>query len=401
VEAGSGGPLLRNGRFMRLWIGQGVSFVGDAVSAVALVILVIQITGSAVAVGGVLLLRLLPTLASPLVGVLADRMDRRFVVVACDLLRAALAVALIFVQDLASLYVVAFLMGTATTFFNPTIRAAFPSVVGGGDLTRANALISGTFSVSVTVGPALGGLLVAIVGVDAAFALDAATFLVSAAFLSRVALPRPPRAEGVGFFREMAEGFRYLSGAPVALGLVVGAFLTVLTANVTVPAEAFLARETFGAGDLGYGLLVSVWGGGMVIGSALMAALGDRAGRISAYFAAVFLTAIGLAATGLAPTFAVALAVLLVAGLANGVDNVVMDTVLQKRVPEALLGRVFAARFLAFSLGEGLAYAAGGLLVEAAGPRNTYLLAGIATAAAGLVVLLVVLLVPTRSKISE
>jgi MFS family permease len=381
---------LANKRFLKLWAGQGISFVGDAVSAVALVILVVQVTGSAPAVGGVLVLRLLPTLASPLVGVLADRLDRRVVLVACDLLRAALAVALIFTENLYALYAIAFLMGTATTFFNPTIRAAFPGVVGDGDLTRANALVSGTFSTAIAVGPALGGLLVATVGVDVAFALDAATFLVSAAFLALIPLPAPTREEESGFLRDLGEGFGYLVGAPVALGLVTGAFLTVLTANVTVPAEAFLARETFGAGDAGYGLLVSAWGGGMVLGSALMAGLGDRAGRLTFYFVAVFLTALTLAGTGLAPTFVVALAVLVVAGLANGVDNVVADTILQKRVPDALLGRVFAARFLAFSVGEGLAYAAGGLLVGAVGPRYTYVLGGAGTAVAGLLVLLIV-----------
>src|SRR5919107_6223683 len=91
-------------------------------------------------------------------------------------------------------------MGLARTVFNPTVRAAFPSVVGGGDLTRANALIVGTFSVSETAGPALGGLLVATVGVDAAFLLDAATYLISAALLSLIPLPRPAReAEDAGF----------------------------------------------------------------------------------------------------------------------------------------------------------------------------------------------------------
>jgi Transmembrane secretion effector len=93
-------------------------------------------------------------------------------------------------------------MGLARTVFNPTVRAAFPSVVGGGDLTRANALISGTFSTSIMVGPALGGLLVA----------------------------------------------------------SVGAFLTILTINATVPAEVFLGKESVGAEDAGYGLLVSFWG---------------------------------------------------------------------------------------------------------------------------------------------
>src|ERR671919_8697 len=168
--------LLRNARFLRLWICQGTSFVGDAVSMVALVVLVVQITGSASAVGGALVARLLPTLASPLAGVLADRVDRRIVLVTSDIARAVLVLGLVFARDLSTIYVLVFLMGLARTVFNPTVRAAFPSVVGEGDLTRANALISGTFSVSYAVGPALGGLLVAATGVNAAFALDCATY---------------------------------------------------------------------------------------------------------------------------------------------------------------------------------------------------------------------------------
>src|SRR5215204_1861784 len=166
---GSGDSLLGNVWFLRLWVGQGISFVGDAVSMVALVVLIVQITGSATAVGGALVARLLPTLASPLAGVLADRLDRRAVLIASDLARAVLVLGLVFATNLATIYVLVFLLGFARTLFNPTVRAAFPSVVGGGDLTRANALISGTFSTSIMVGPALGGLLVASIGVDAAF----------------------------------------------------------------------------------------------------------------------------------------------------------------------------------------------------------------------------------------
>src|SRR3712207_1434676 len=129
--------LLRNGRFLRLWVGQGTSFVGDAVSMVALVVLVVEITGSASAVGGALVARLLPTIASPLAGVLADRVDRRIVLVASDLARAVLVLGLVFARDLVTIYVLVFLMGLARTVFNPTVRAAFPSVVGGGDLTRS------------------------------------------------------------------------------------------------------------------------------------------------------------------------------------------------------------------------------------------------------------------------
>lgn len=387
---GAGGSLLKNTRFRRLWIGQGLSFVGDFVSTVALVLLVVDVSGSASAVGGVLVARLLPTLASPLVGVLADRLDRRAVLVAADLVRAVLVLGLIFARDLPTIYALAFLLGAARTVFNPTVRAAFPAVVGDGDLTRANAIISGTFSFSVMAGPALGGVLVASVGVEVAFLLDALTFLVSAALLSTIPLPAPER-DGTeeGFSEELRAGFGYLAGARVPLAIVAGAFLATLTANAAIPAEAFLAKDTFGAGDVGYGLLASLWGGGMVLGSALTVVLGGRINLLSLYFASIFATALAFVGVGLSPTFALALGAIAVAGIANGVDNVATDTVLQKRVPDAFLGRVFAARFLTFSVGEALAYPLGGLIVDAAGPRSTYLLAGIATAASGVLVLLI------------
>src|SRR5919199_2745035 len=101
--------LLKNARFLRLWIGQGTSFLGDAVSMIALVVLVVQVTGSASAVGGALVARLLPTLASPLAGVLADRLDRRVVLVVSDLIRAALILGLVFARDLAVIYGLVFL----------------------------------------------------------------------------------------------------------------------------------------------------------------------------------------------------------------------------------------------------------------------------------------------------
>jgi MFS family permease len=394
---GTGDSLLKNVRFMQLWVGQGISFVGDAVSMVALVVLVVQITGSASAVGGALVARLLPTLASPLAGVLADRLDRRVVLVTSDLVRAVLVLGMVFARDLVVLYALAFLMGLARTFFNPTIRAAFPSVVGEGDLTRANSLISGTFSTSITAGPALGGLLVASSGVSAAFLLDAVTYLVSAAFLSRIPLPRPQRDSREGFVQELRTGLSYLAGASVPLAIVVGAFLTILATDIATPAQVFLAKETFGTGDVGYGLLVSLWGVGMVAGSALTAVLGDRVNLIPLYFFGIFVWALALAGTGLSPTFIIALGALTLAGVSNGIDNVATDTILQKQVPDVLLGRVFSIRFLTYSVGEALAYPTGGLIMDAIGPRSTYLLAGVATATAGLFILFFLAVASTKN----
>jgi MFS family permease len=182
-------------------------------------------------------------------------------------------------------------------------------------------------------------------------------------------------------------GFAYLGRARVPMALVMGAFLLNFTTDLTVPAEAFLARETFGAGSVGYGLLVSVWGGGMIVGSALAAVLENRLNLIIIYLVSIFIWGLALVGTGLAPAFVIALGALAVAGVSNGVDNVATDTVLQRRVPDIFLGRVFSVRFLGYTVGEALAYQVGELTMDATGPRFVYLVAGVATAAAGLLIL--------------
>lgn len=382
---------------MRLWVGQGISFVGDAISLVALIVLVVDITGSAASVGGVLVARLLPTLFSPLAGVLADRLrDRRRLLVGVDIARAGIIFCVIFTESVPVIYFLVFLLGSCQTLFNPTIRSAFPSVVGDGDLTRANALISGTFSFSVAAGPAVAGLLIAFVGVDMAFFIDATTFLVSAAFLAFVPMPseRGEDDEDEGFVRELRVGLSYLRHARLPLALVVGGFLLILAENSTVPAEIFLARETFGAGDTGYGVLVACWGMGMIIGSAVMAWLGDRANLVLFYFVSIFLAAAAHVGTGFAPLFVIALAALTIAGVCNGMDNVATDALLQKRVPGKYLGRVYSVMFLGRSGGEVAALAIGGFVVDAIGPQDTYLLAATALAAFGLFILFLISTAP-------
>ncbi|WP_273846527.1 MFS transporter [Rubrobacter calidifluminis] len=377
----SGGSLFRNQGFVRLWVGQAISFLGDAISMVALVVLAAGLGGRASAVGGILVARLLPTLAGPFVGVLADRLDRKAILVGSDLARAALTLGIIFTRDIFTLYVLVFLIGLAKTFFNPTIRAAFPSVVAGGNLTRANSIISSTFSTSISVGPALGGFLVATAGLDVAFALDAVSFLISAIFLALVPFSRPEHAEDSGFFEEFRSGVGYLLLSRVPLAVVVGASLIVFTTDLVTPAEIFLARH-FGAGTEGYGVLMSLYGVGMVAGSALMATVAERVRLLPVYLVALLGYAVALCGAGLSPLFTLALAAITLAGISNGVDNVTCDTILQTSVPENFLGRVFSVRFLGFGIGEAVAYPLGGLLTDATGPSHTYLIAGIATALA-------------------
>jgi sugar phosphate permease len=124
--------------------------------------------------------------------------------------------------------------------------------------------------------------------------------------------------------------------------------------------------------------------------------LGDRVNLMLFYLLSIFAGALALIGAGLSPVFVLALGALMTEGVFTGIDNVTTDTILQKRVPDALLGRVFSVRFLSYSAGEALAYPIGGLVVDAIGPRSTYVLAGIATAAAGLIVVLFLAFAPDR-----
>lgn len=389
--------IFANTRFLRLWTAQSASLVGDAVSMIALVVLMAQLTGGALAVGTILLVRLAPALASPLIGVLADRLDRRTVLVAGALTQALLMLLVAFVRDLVLLHALAFLLGAARAFYDPTLRASVPSVVGRENLVRANSLLSGTFSASIMLGPVIGGVLVGTLGVGGAFLFDAATFLVSAALLAQVPLPRSredaDRTQDEGnLWRNLKIGFGFLSGALVPLAVLIGAVLNNFAVTATAPADVFLARDVFGAGDAGYGLLVSVFGTGMLGGATLTGLLGNRVNLFLLYFGSLFAFALALAALGLAPAFLVALLLVGVAGLTGGVDDVASETILQQRVPDNFLGYVFSLRYMGFSAAESLAYPVGGLLVDTLDTRQTYIVLGCVSASTALLVLTMVLI---------
>ena len=237
------------------------------------------------------------------------------------------------------------------------------------------------------VGPALGGLLVATVGVDVAFVVDAATYLVSAVLLSlppchgRRGRKRKPVRRGPA-----GPGSATSSAARIPLAIVVGAFLTILTINMTVPAEVFLAKETFDAGDAGYGLLVSLYGGGMVLGSAMMVVLGDRVRLVLMYFLSIF-AGPGAGRNGpvtrLRPR----------ARCADGRGCRHRHRERRDRYnptkagARSLPGTCILHEVPGYSVGEAFAYGVGGAIVDASGARFTYILAGVATAAAGLIIL--------------
>lgn len=214
------GRLLRENRnFRLLWFGQIVSQLGDWFNAVAVYALILDLTGSATAVALMMVVQQLPSsIVGPFAGVVIDRLDRRHVMVAADVIRGVLVLGLLLVGDASQIwiaYVVIALAVSATAFFEPSRSAILPLVASRDELMPANSLASATWSVMLAVGAAAGGAVTALAGREAAFLINSGSFFASAVFISRIRLVRSPagpptttRPEPGG--RGFVDGLRYL-----------------------------------------------------------------------------------------------------------------------------------------------------------------------------------------------
>ena len=177
----------QNAGFRSLVIANAISQIGDWFDIVALIALLYAMTGKAQSVAFVLVTRWLPFfVAGPVAGVVADRMSRRSIMIVCDLLRAALVLAFLLVRnpgDVWIAYLVVILHSTASAFFEPAQSASIPSLVPPSDVYAATAMDNSLWSVSLAIGAVLGGLALRWAGRDAAFCIDAISFLGSAWFL--------------------------------------------------------------------------------------------------------------------------------------------------------------------------------------------------------------------------
>ncbi|NJM06639.1 MFS transporter [Candidatus Gracilibacteria bacterium] len=183
--------LLRSNKpFRRLWYGQIVSQLGDWFASIALFTVLLKLTGSGQAIGLLLVAEFLPgALVGPFAGVIVDRLPRKLVLIATDIGRALLVLGLLFVQgadQIWVIYLVVALKVMMTAFFEPARSALIPSLCRREELVAANAIAGATWSAMLAIGAALGGLVVGTLGIQAAFLIDAATFLLSAVLIATV-----------------------------------------------------------------------------------------------------------------------------------------------------------------------------------------------------------------------
>jgi MFS family permease len=379
-------PLSRNRDFRLLAVSQGISSVGDLVGVTALPLLVLQLTGSAVALGVVLAIQALTDFAFGLfAGALADRGDRKRMMVGADVGRAVLT-AHIPVSAIAGGPTMAIIVAVAAplSVFRSLFRAGYisslPNLVGRSHLARANGLLESIYSSSVIIGPVIAGFLSAAIGPGPTLAIDAASFGVSAIglFLMTTDLHAPLDRPRSHILADVREGIAFVVRHPVLRSAVLLFGLYSAVVAPLIVAIAVRITLDLGQSEEVFGIVVASFGFGAVAGALVVARLGRRANVVLVLLGGIAFT--GLTILGLAAFDAVAAMVLftLLGGLSETLVSVTYVTLRTAVSPDALLGRIGSTARV-FSLGvQPIGLLAGGLLIDSIGGTSTIAVIGVA-----------------------
>ena len=395
--------LRSNADFRNLFIGQLVSQTGDWFNSVALFTLLLSLTGSGEAVGYILIIKLLPSFfAGPLAGVVADRFNRKTIMIVADIVRGVLVLGFLFVQrpeQVWLVYAIAGLEVVVSTFFEPAKSASIPNIVTRDELVSANALSAALWSVTLALGAALGGVVTDAFGRNTAFVVDAMTFFVSAGFIARVRLrqsPKPVRttrlsvADATGL-TDFIEGARYLRENPLVMAILLVKSGWGLGGGVLLLLTVY-GKQIFPIGQDGaasIGLLYASRGLGALVGPMIAGVITSGSPRTmrQAISVAFFLSTAFYLLFAHSPVLAVALICVIGAHSGGSIQWVFSTTLLQMTVPDRFLGRVFALEMALLTLTMSVSTYVTGLGVDHPdlGARRMATILGLAFAVPGVI----------------
>ena len=380
--------VFRNTRFRLMWLAQLVSTIGDSLVDIAAAILVYRVTGSALAVGLVLMATAAPALLVGLfAGVVVDRYDRKRIMVVCDLLRGVFVLAIPFLISLGIgwLYVAVAVVSAIGTFFNPAHGSVLPEIASDEELAAANSMLAISGFGSTAVGFAAGGLIAATANIDWAFWFNAATFFFSALIISRIAIPKlevdeSTKAETV--LLNLKAGFSYLWSSDILRSFLLVAAGIAVTFGLHNALLLPFAVEALGASEFVFGLQEGLTSVAFVIGSLFMASRADRL-RAGQWLTIAF---IAMGIVGVLYSFATsipwAIALVMVSGFFNAPSSIAGRLIIQRQTTREVRGRVTST----FSVASNVFFLVGMVLVGLADffdIRLVYLAGAIATLAIG------------------
>ncbi len=380
--------LLKVRGYPELLAAQAISRVGDSVHYIALVALIFSLTGSGLAVSGAVVFEALPVLLfGALAGAVVDRLPRRRVMIAADLARAALAVLMAQTTSVPAIYALAFGLALGGVFHGPASQSLVPAVVPARILGRANALTWSSVQSSHVLGAALGGAAIAVAGASGAFLLNAATFLLSALLLLRV--PEPTDADSTKrttrLRTEARHGLEFIRADRFIVQLMAVQLLAVLSVGGTGALLVVLATRQLGVDEADFGLLVAAIGVGAVIGPLLFGRLVDRIDSPVLVFIPYLVRGLIDAALAFVTGLWVPITLLLLYGINTSTGGVAYTTLLQRRVPADLRGRVFSAFNVVWQAGRLASLALAGILADVVSVQAVYVIAGVLLVLAGLI----------------
>jgi MFS family permease len=393
--------LLARRDFLLIFLAFALSSFGDYLALVTLSLRIEQQTGSAWAVAALLLTGLVPAVAlAPVAGLLVDRLENVRLIVLVAMGQAAVAALLAFTPGVAPTLLLSLLLGAGLAVTHPALFAILPRAVGEERIGEANAYLEAARWGGAAIGPLAAAAMSSAFGARTTLLANAVTFLAVAALgpLLRVRRRPVPGDEAEPSARGAARrGIAHIAADPLLRLLVPMIGLMVVFAAADNVAELFFAVDVLDAGRTAYGILVTTWTLGMVLGSATARWLPRaRMGAVVPPLAMLGGGAVIVAAVG--ATLPLATAMFLVGGMSNGAQLVAMRTLLHRRVPDSLRGRAFAAYYGMIQAAQILALSASGGLVELAGARTTMIIAGGGTVGVGLVGSLLYLRVPTTQR---
>ena len=374
----------------RLALARAISETGSAAAYTALLDAVfIRSGGSAAWLGLTLLVTHgVAGMLGPLGGILGDKFDRKRVMILSDLASAVAFLGLALVRDPGALVGVGFVSALAEIPFWTSSAAAIPNVVEKPeDIAWANSLVTAGRNAGITLGPVLGGVLVAAAGHEVVFIANAASFVVSVGLVAsvRARFSEDRTAQDAEEFRGLRAGYRFLFHDRVLRIIAVAWVVVVLGAGIAQVADRPLSA-VFHAGAIGFGLLIALWGLGSVVGSIAARKLTERTepGWLIGGMAIAGVAAIG---TWASPWFPPIVGLMFLMGFGDAMSEVADQGIRQRRTPDAVRGRLIGAMESLVHMAVAVAYvmAAGALALF--GPQGAYALAGLSSLAAALLLL--------------
>lgn len=386
---------LKNPVFTRLYLAQTISLLGDALTWVGLALLAFQLAGkdSALVLSAALTLRVTAfVFLSPLAGVLADRLDRKLILVFTHLARMIIVGLLPFVGAVWQVYGLIFALNAFNAFFTPTYQATLPLVVGEDDYPQALALSSATYELLGVLGPGIAGGVAVLIGARQIFFLDALSFLVAAILIfslpGRIQVKPDEVVERTdGIWRGIQTGTtRLFTDTPIRYALAMELVAAVVGAQILVNTVGYL-KGGLHQGDVQYGWVMAAFGIGATLSALAVGALDKKLTRTTFILLGAALTAFALLPAN-AVGFIPLLGLWLLAGAGQNWVNLPTQALIAERIPRTVQGGVYGAHFAWSHLWWALAYPLAGWLGSAF-PGQSFLYGGLI----GLAILVVVQLI--------